>query len=586
MAVDTEEKDQEKQPSRYDRYNIGDGEPISLLEKIYIAIYEFCYLSGMYLIRRWRGVLFAIIKFFTRALDGISAGAKRLAYNIAFPFHEWMVQQREQIRGIRRERIKYTEIVRNSRYQSKGVTLMAVLKLVGLFFLVLWRILLHVLNYVAPIAACFLLYYALNYFTNLDYALNVEYAGENIGYIKDENVFHEAEQIIRTRTVMGDSDLSEIIPNYKLVVVNNEQLSDSEELADKMFRASGSDVVEASGLYISGDFVGASENEDDLLLVLDSIREQYRGGDAEAKINFVQSISVTDGLYPASAVLSSSEFKTLLSSEVEGEQYYTVVAGDAPSLIASEFGIPYSEFLAMNPGVEDSLLVGDKVLISKSVPYLSVTTTKREVYTEDLPFTTNYTYDNNYYSTYSKTTKAGVNGEQEVTALVTYLDGEAIQTQILDTEVLVEPVAREVTTGTKNPINATAGLSNSGATSKGFIWPVAAGGYVSCGYWGYWGHTGADITGTGYGSSIVAAASGTVVTAGWGGAYGYYIIINHGGGVQTLYAHCSALYVVSGQYVNQGDVIAAMGATGNATGNHLHFEVRVNGQYMNPMLYY
>lgn len=582
MAVDTEEKTH----SRFEKYNVGDGEPISIPEKIYIAIYESCYMMGIYLIRRWRGVVYAIMRFFTHLGEDISTGTRRLAYHIAFPFHEWMIQQREQIRSIRRERTKYTDIVKNARYQGAGVTIMAALRLAGIFLLVIWRVILRILNYAAPIAACVLFSYALNYFTGLDYALNVEYAGENIGYIRDETVFHNAEQIIRNRTVIGDTDISEIIPSYKLVVVNNEELTDPNDLADKMFRASGSDVVDANGLYINGDFVGATESTDNLLLVLDDIREQYRGDDADARLSFVQSISITDGLYPSSSVLSSAEFHTLLSSEVEGEQYYTVVAGDAPSLIASEFGIPYADFLAMNPGVEESLLVGDKVLISRSVPYLSVTTTKREVYTEDIPFTTNYTYDNNYYSTYAKTTKAGVNGEQEVTALVTYLDGQPIQTQVLSTEVLKEPVPREVTSGTKNPINATNDLINSGSTGKGFIWPVPAGGYVSCGLWGYWGHTGMDITGTGFGSNICASSSGTVVTSGWGGAYGYYIIINHGGGVQTLYAHCSALYVRAGQYVNQGDIIAAMGASGNASGNHLHFEIRVNGQYMNPALYF
>ena len=84
----------------------------------------------------------------------------------------------------------------------------------------------------------------------------------------------------------------------------------------------------------------------------------------------------------------------------------------------------------------------------------------------------------------------------------------------------------------------------------------------------------------------VCAAAGTVVTVKWStSGYGYHIIINHGDGIQTLYAHYSNLYVTVGQYVNQGDIIAAMGSTGNSTGTHLHFEVRVNGQYVNPKNY-
>ena len=98
-------------------------------------------------------------------------------------------------------------------------------------------------------------------------------------------------------------------------------------------------------------------------------------------------------------------------------------------------------------------------------------------------------------------------------------------------------------------------------------------------------HTGLDIAAPA-GTPIYAAASGTVVASGWSNTgYGYYIIISHENGVQTLYGHCSALYVSAGQYVAQGENIAAVGSTGNSTGNHLHLEIRVNGSRVNPQYY-
>lgn len=97
-------------------------------------------------------------------------------------------------------------------------------------------------------------------------------------------------------------------------------------------------------------------------------------------------------------------------------------------------------------------------------------------------------------------------------------------------------------------------------------------------------HTGVDF-GAPMGASIYAATDGTVVSAGWRGGYGLAVVVDHGGGVATLYAHASRLNVSPGQRVSRGQVIAATGSTGQSTGPHLHFEVRVNGQPRDPMPY-
>ncbi len=98
-------------------------------------------------------------------------------------------------------------------------------------------------------------------------------------------------------------------------------------------------------------------------------------------------------------------------------------------------------------------------------------------------------------------------------------------------------------------------------------------------------HTGLDIA-TSTGTTIVAAAAGTVTYSGNnGGGLGNYVKISHGNGVETVYAHCSKLYVTAGQTVAQGEAIAAVGSTGNSTGPHLHLEIRVNGASQNPQIY-
>jgi len=133
-----------------------------------------------------------------------------------------------------------------------------------------------------------------------------------------------------------------------------------------------------------------------------------------------------------------------------------------------------------------------------------------------------------------------------------------------------------------------------GYSSQGvFQWPVPGYSYISS----YYGevvdrskpHSGVDISGGGiYGAKILAADSGRViqVTSGWGGGYGNSIYIDHGNGYSTRYGHCSSLCVSLGQQVTKGQVIGYVGSTGDSTGPHLHFEIRVNGATRNPLSYF
>ena len=140
--------------------------------------------------------------------------------------------------------------------------------------------------------------------------------------------------------------------------------------------------------------------------------------------------------------------------------------------------------------------------------------------------------------------------------------------------------------------------------SEGFIWPVSTskmisspiGSRVAPGGFGSTNHKGVDICTVGYTSSVYATKSGRVLltnSSGWGGGYGNYVVIDHGGGLTTLYAHMSVVKVSPGDTVSQGTVIGVTGNTGASTGPHLHYEVRtttiVNGKsvtvYQNPLNY-
>lgn len=133
--------------------------------------------------------------------------------------------------------------------------------------------------------------------------------------------------------------------------------------------------------------------------------------------------------------------------------------------------------------------------------------------------------------------------------------------------------------------STTSGQSSSGSSSSssssGFRWPVS--GHITSGYGMRWGklHAGLDI-GVPMGTSVKAAASGTVSYAGWATGYGYLVKIRHSGGYETRYGHNSKLLVKVGQTVEKGQTISLSGSTGFSTGPHLHFEVRKNGSPINP----
>lgn len=156
--------------------------------------------------------------------------------------------------------------------------------------------------------------------------------------------------------------------------------------------------------------------------------------------------------------------------------------------------------------------------------------------------------------------------------------------------------AEQEKSNNSNKNNNTGSNNNGGSTTPTgtFQWPVPSSHTITSNY-GYRIHpisgtkklhAGIDIGAPG-GSNIVAADAGTVVLSsfGYNGGYGNYVIISHGNGITTRYAHCSNLFVSAGESVSKGQVIAAVGSTGASTGNHCHFEVRINGGSKNPLNY-
>ncbi|NCB05453.1 MAG: LysM peptidoglycan-binding domain-containing protein [Clostridia bacterium] len=410
-------------------------------------------------------------------------------------------------------------------------------------------------------------------------ALEVSLDGQPLGFIGQKS---EMEQIIteveqRAAEYTGKPYHLNLDLKYSLSYVQRDNMLDTEAVRELLF----SKISEISTQYVlkvNGEIIGAQGSKTALELLKQRILKARAANAPEgAKVEFLQDVVIEEQPVANAEIRSIDEMEAVLNSNSKEVISYTVKSGDTVSAIAQQYSLSMTEVQKLNPHLNlHRIAVGDQVRVSAAVPMLSTKTTVKESYTEKIPFETVVQKTDKLYTNQSRVVKAGVSGKAAVTANVVYVDGEEQSRSVLSYEVVNEPVNEVKEQGTKAlPKKAPKGS---------FIHPFR--GIVSSRY-GYRSrgfHTGIDFAGP-TGSSIVAADGGTVTLARWNGGYGYCVIIDHGNGYQTLYAHASKLLVKQGQKVAQGEVIARVGSTGNSTGPHLHFEVRINGKTVNPAKY-
>ena len=219
--------------------------------------------------------------------------------------------------------------------------------------------------------------------------------------------------------------------------------------------------------------------------------------------------------------------------------------------------------------------MGDSITVSDKKPLLAVKTVSPVVEKSTVQYETEKVEDGNEYEGTTVTLKKGITGEKETRYRVVKENGVEIYRKTVNETVTKEPVAALVKVGTKKrPADAPTGIF------KMPYYGVLTSRYGSARSRGT-PHTGIDLAGP-TGSTVNAADGGTVTFAGWKNSYGNLIKIKHADGYETYYAHLSAICVSEGQQVCQGQKIGEVGNTGNSTGPHLHFEIRKDGNPLNP----
>ncbi|MGN1168695.1 MAG: peptidoglycan DD-metalloendopeptidase family protein [Acutalibacteraceae bacterium] len=462
----------------------------------------------------------------------------------------------------------------------------------------------HSASYILPVAALIVSAFVINYLMNRDFALEVTYNNVNIGYIQSEKVFTDAKEILEQRLEIGGQEYSTDVvsdPEYKISVVNLNELSDSNEICEQIIENSDSGLTTACGVYIDNKFIGSVKNEIDASSVFKSIVSDYcrvngiNQNDSKLMVDIVEEVSYIQGLYSERTLMDSNELKEYISEQNKSEiSKYTFKESDTPYSVSSANGLTLEQFYALNPDIKqgEEIKKDTKVNIIKSIPFINIKVSQTQTVTKELKYKTVEIKTNALYSGVKKTISKGQNGEQKVVNLITYVNGVKVSEKAISSTVTKEPVDEKVYIGTK-PVPSYVKVY--GVNSGTFIWPVVGANYVTSGF-GYRSlfgstsfHRGIDISGAGAsGKPVIASAAGTVekVTSSNTG-YGYSVLINHGNGIKTRYAHLLAdsITVNVGDPVAQGQMIAQLGSTGNSTGPHLHFEIIYNGSYANPLDY-
>lgn len=459
-------------------------------------------------------------------------------------------------------------------------------------------LLVTIVNWALPIASCIFLFNVISFANNQMYAIKLTVNGNFIGYIDDESVYNSAEKAVQKRINFTGSNTQIISfdPSYEVASIGYGSTLNSNQLTDKILELITDNIADGYGLYIGDQYYGTLSEHDKLNAALDAVLDKYRTGSEKETVAFDKEISFIPGKYMIDSFVDEDEMINLLTSFKKVASYYTVVDGDSAGLICDKVDMTFEELAALNPGYNAHYPVygGQKIKITQDEPYLTVIVTREEHYNEKFDYETIYNDDASIYQGDKLIRRPGSMGERSVVANVSYINGVEVNRHILSRTVTKEPVTRIVSVGTK-PRSANSAPAQV-VEAGNYLWPVGGStGKISClpymaqgGYsHSYYGHKGLDIAAA-YGTPIYAAGTGTVTFAGWNsGGYGNLVIIRHDDGKETYYAHMSTISssVYKGKRVTMGECIGYVGSTGTSYGNHLHFEVRINGRQQWPLDY-
>ena len=412
----------------------------------------------------------------------------------------------------------------------------------------------------------------------------VEYNGNVVDTVASASQARKAAaklESVTTETLGKSYEIAKDAIHYSTAFVRRSDVTDTTTFEQDLAEELGQ-VTYGYSLYIDDELVGSTQYAGALDELLEQIKQMYVSADT-LTVDFVENVRIAEGYVPTESVMNLGTIAELLNSTKAGEVTYTVVKGDTWGQIANNNGMTAAELEALNPGYDiNRIHIGDALTLSNAVPYLTVKVTERQNYIEDINYDVNYVNDSSMYQGDERVISKGTYGSADIVTDVTYVNGEEQERTVISSVTLTDPVAETRARGTK--------VRPTWYPTGSFRWPCSGRitsyfGYRNTGIRGATSnHKGIDIA-CARGTPIYAADGGRVTYAGYKGAMGYVVIIDHNNGYVTYYEHNSSLLVSAGQTVYKGQQIAKAGRSGVASGVHCHFGIQRNGTYVNPLNY-
>jgi len=425
-----------------------------------------------------------------------------------------------------------------------------------------------------------------SYQSQFVYALEVD--GELLGYLEAREDWLEIlqetqewaqEQVGLPVVLESEVSLTRVRPDEEeapALVLTRETLA--EVCRSELHFVTGVWALAVNGLDVA--FLGSREEAE---AVVTGLIEDYRAGLAARGNTVVLEASIAETFdihwveVTIDQVVDVERAKRILLRGTDKTEVHIVTRGESLWSIAGSNSLTVQDLRRANPEVagSDLIRVGQKLNLIVPDPYVTLESTERFTYIRYLPFAEQVKQDPSRWPWESHVQKAGVRGRNEVVVSISRINGEEVSRTPISEKRLSDPSTQIYILGTKtHPVR-----------SGGLIWPVQGRITSNYGWRGREFHRGIDI-GAPLGTPVLAAKGGTVTFVGRSGGLGNLIKIDHGGGLETWYAHLSNIAVSVGQAVGAGDTIGRVGSTGRSTGPHLHFETRLNGESVNPVNYY